>query len=182
VVSRRALLAAAPAAGGGAALALAGCGASKRPRRNRGLRPPALAAELHALNELRAIELLAIDGYTAGIPRVGRRFYWTARQLLADEIAHAAVLYGLIRDGGGTPTNRPATYELGNPRSHEQVLALFASLERLQVAGYLRAIPMLSQGHVRAVLGAILASDAQHQALVRQALGRPALTGPYVTG
>jgi hypothetical protein len=179
--TRRGLLAGAPAVLAGTALGLAGCGSQQR-HVTVSRRLPAQASELQTLNELRSVELLAITAYTAGIPRLGRQFYWTAKQLLADEVAHAAQLYGLIRHRGGEPTNTPTSYDLGNPRSPRQVLELFASLERLQVSGYLRAIPVMPSGRVRSVLGAILGSDAQHQALVRQALGGPALAGPYVSG
>jgi len=179
--SRRALLAAAPAALAASALAVAGCGADARPRGHR-LAPAAAQQELAALNRLRSIELLAVEVYTAAIPRLSRRFYWTARQLLADEVAHAAELYGLIHHRGGTPTAAAARYDLGIPRTPRQALELFSTLEHLQVSSYLRAIPQMPSGRVRAVLGAILASDAQHQAVVRQGLGEAALSGPYVTG
>jgi hypothetical protein len=62
------------------------------------------------------------------------------------------------------------------------VVARLHSLERLQIASYLKWIPRLSPGPVRAAVSSILACDAQHVAVLRAAQGQPALASAFVTG
>jgi len=178
--SRRALLKLAAAAlSGGAATGLAGCGNQRRARRARYHASP---EELRVLNRLLAVELEAIQAYEAGIPLLQPHFAATARQFLQAEILHAGELQQLIKRGGGRPTTRAARSYRRPPGSREAALELLRSLERLQVDGYLHAIPTISRDRTRAVLGAILGSDAQHLALLRAQLGEPALAGAFVGG
>ena len=55
-------------------------------------------------------------------------------------------------------------------------------IEQMQIAAYLSALPRLSPGTVKQSLAAILANDAQHLAVVRAALGEPAVPSAFVTG
>ncbi len=58
------------------------------------------------------------------------------------------------------------------PSNQAQALALLAGLEQLQIAYYLRIIPELELATARAAVSSILASDAQHLALLRLRSGQ----------
>jgi hypothetical protein len=74
------------------------------------------------------------------------------------------------------------SYELGNPRTPEEVLGLLYSLERNAIAAYLASIPSLAPPQVRAAVASILANEAQHVAILRARLGKPAVPAALVTG
>ena len=59
---------------------------------------------------------------------------------------------------------------------------LLHAVEQAQIAAYLNAIPRLEPGVVKQQVASILANDAQHVAVVRAALGRPAIPSAFVTG
>ena len=63
----------------------------------------------------------------------------------------------------------------------QEVLKLLHSLERDQIGAYLHAIPRLKPGPVRAAAASILASDAQHIAILRLAQGLEPAPSPFVT-
>ncbi len=62
------------------------------------------------------------------------------------------------------------------------MLALLHQVEAAQIAAYLAALPNLAPAVVRRSVAAILANDAQHVAVVRAALGQPAVPSALVTG
>ncbi len=176
--SRRAALAgvAALVLGAGAA----GCGGSAQPPVPP-LSPLRESQDLIIFDRLLDLEYEAVAAYAAGIPLLRRGLAKQAKQILADELAHVDELRSLIKRQGGKPIKERASYDLGQPRDEQGVLTLFHTVERRQVAGYLQAIPAVAPGGARAALAAVLGNDAQHVALVRSALGEPALAGPFVT-
>lgn len=176
VATRRALLVA------GAAAGLAGCGGSGDKPAERKLSGAERRSEVILLNHLLDLEHQAIAAYTAGIPLLDRRTARLAKQLLNHELAHASELSSLIKRQHGRPHRPRGAYDLGHPRERIEVLQLLHRVERAQLVAYLQAIPAAAPGGARAALAAILSSDAQHVALVREALGQPALAGPLVTG
>lgn len=142
----------------------------------------ARTADVEILNRALDLEHEAIAAYTAGIPLLGGLVQAAAKHFLGHELSHAGELSGLIGQAGGQANQPKQGYDLGRPRTRDQVLELLHSLERAEIAGYLRAITTVSPGPVRAAVGAILANDAQHVAILRSALGRAPLLGPFVTG
>jgi hypothetical protein len=180
--SRRALLGRAGAGLAlGVGLGVAGCGSSGTLPAKR-ISPAQRRLDLELLNHLIDLEHQGIAAYTAGIPLLSGRIERVAKHFLGDELAHAGELFLLIKRQHGKPNRARSSYELGHPRSRAEVLQLFHHVERGQINAYLQAIPQVAPGGTRSALAAILGSDAQHVALVRQALGEPALAGPLVTG
>ncbi len=184
--SRRALLRGAGAtlisAG---ALGLAGCGrkAPIGPKAVKQANQPAQTSDIAILTGLLALERRTVAAYTAGIPLLSAADAKTAKQFLGQELEHTGELLSLIKAaGGGKGPARPASYDLGRPAGEGQVLELLHGLERQQVAAYLDAITRLQPGPVRAAASTILASDAQHVAIIRAALGLDAVPSPFVTG
>jgi hypothetical protein len=174
--SRRQLLASAGA--GAAALALAACGGAHNHVETT---VPVASADLVHLAALLDLEHKTVAAYEAGIPLLDSDSAKTAGVFLGQELSHAGELSGLIKKAGGTPA-RARLYDLGNPRSAGDVLALLHELEAAQLAAYLRTIPKLSAGPTRAALAAVCANDAQHLAVMRQRLGLAPAPQALVTG
>ena len=183
--SRRALLGGATAALAGAtSLALSGCGvkASTGAHSMRKARPPVRQADITLLEGLLDLERHTVAAYTAGIPWLGHDDAKTAKQFLNEELQHTGELISLIKAAGAHAPPRRAPFDLGHPAGAAGVLELLHGLERAQIITYLDAIPRLSPGPVRAAAATILASDAQHIAMLRLAQGEPPLAGPFLTG
>ena len=184
--SRRALLSGAGVTLlSGGALALAGCG-RKAPTGAKAVKKaqqPVQQADLAILDRLLGLERWTVAAYTAGIPLLTRPEARTAKQFLDEELEHAGELLSLIKAaGGGKGPSRASSYTLGKPANDHDVLELLHGLERAQINAYLEAIPKLSPGQVRAAVSTILASDAQHIAIIRAGLGLIPAPSPFVTG
>jgi hypothetical protein len=177
--SRRGLLRCAGA--GVAGLVLAGCGhqSIRAQVHNSG---PVLHTDVELLNRLLDLEHMAIAAYTAGTPLLAPSVVKAGQLFLNDELEHAGALAGLVKAAGGKPIKPAPSYDLGHPRTSDQVLALLHRVENLQLRAYLDAITRLKPGSVKQSVASILANDAQHVAVVRAALGKPAVPSPWVTG
>jgi hypothetical protein len=183
--SRRALLSGAGATLVSAgALALAGCGreGATGPRAVKKAKPTVQRSDLAILAGLLELERKTVAAYTAGFPLLTRTDAKIAKQFLNQELEHTGALLALIKAGGGPAPLRSASYDLGHPSDDRQVLALLHELERAQITAYLHAIPRLKPGPVRAAVASILASDAQHVAIIRSALGLTPVPTSFVTG
>lgn len=171
--SRRTLLAGAATAAG--ATVLAGCGGKPlREKIRGGARVP--HADVPALNSLLGVEQYAVAAYAAGIPLIGEAGYKLGKQFLSQELAHAVELAELVKRGGGKAAKPKASYDLGHPRTAADGLALLEQAERVQLQAYLRLIPALTGGHVRAAVTTIYANDAQHLAVLRGRAGQSPTT------
>lgn len=177
--SRRTVLLAAGAGLAGAVLA--GCGGESIKQQVHNSQP-ALTNDVDLLNRLLHLEHVAIAAYTAGIPLLAQPTAKAGQLFLNDEISHAGDIAGLVREAGGKPIKPAPSYALGHPRNSEEVLMLLHSVENAQIAGYLYAIQRLEPGVVKQQVASILANDAQHVAVVRAALGRPAIPSAFVNG
>jgi hypothetical protein len=178
--SRRTVLLAAGA--GLAGVVLAGCGGGASIKQQVHNSQPALTTDVDLLNHLLHLEHTAIAAYTAGIPLLAQPTAKAGQLFLNDEISHAGDLAGIVREAGGKPIKPAPSYALGHPRNSEEVLKLLHSVENAQIAGYLHAIQRLEPGVVKQQVASILANDAQHVAVVRAALGRPAIPSAFVNG
>jgi hypothetical protein len=169
------------AAAGVAGAVLAGCGSESIKQQVHNSQP-ALANDVDLLNRLLHLEHVGIAAYTAGIPLLDQPTAKAGQLFLNDEISHAGDVAGLVREAGGKPIKPAPSYALGHPRTSEQVLMLLHAVENAQIAGYLYAIQQLEPGVVKQQVASILANDAQHVAVVRAALGQPAIPSAFVTG
>jgi hypothetical protein len=178
--SRRAVL-----IGAGAALssALAGCGGHAAGRKAAKLLPPAEAqSDITILSHALELERRAVSAYVAGIPLLSRPQRKAARQFLNEELEHTGELISLIVAAGGKPARRADSYPIGHPTDAAGVLSVLHSLETLQITTYLRSIPRLTPGPVRAAVASILTVDAQHLAMVRLAQGQTPVPSAFVSG
>jgi hypothetical protein len=187
--SRRAFLSGAGAAlAGVGAVALGGCGSAGKAADAPGDAPqplsPAVAHDdVAILTRALDLERRTVTAYVAAIPLLPRPEAHAANQFLADELEHAGQLIGLIRAAGGIGPPRADSYPFANPpTTPAQVLALLHSLESQQIGLYLRAIPRLAPGPIRAAVSSILTVDAEHVTLLRLQQGQTPVPGPFVTG
>jgi ferritin-like protein len=178
--SRRGLLRAASVALAGAVVA-AGCGKQSL-RAQVHNSAPVLNTDVELLQQLLHLEHVSIAAYTAGTPLLAPATVKAGKLFLNDELSHAGALAGLIRAAGAKPIKPAPSYDLGHPRSSQEVLALLHRVENAQISAYLAALPRLEPSSVKRSVAAILANDAQHVAVVRAALGQTAVPSAFVTG
>ena len=137
--------------------------------------------DVAVLNSLLGVEHYAIAAYAAATPLFGPPGAKLGKQFLSHELAHAGELAEMIKDGGGKAAKPQASYNLGNPRTVAEGLALLKQAERAQLRAYLHLIPALTGGRVRAAVTTIFANDAQHLAVLRGQLGQMPTTA-FVVG
>jgi hypothetical protein len=165
-----------------AGILLAGCGGGSSTSTSSSLVPPPESADIALLNALLALEQHSAAAYTAVIPLLSGRTQKAAKQFLSQDLEHVGRLSSLIKKAGGKPVEPLASYNLGRPRTTQQLLALLHSIEGAVVAEYLRAIPMVPQSKARAYLATILANEAQHVSVLRSKLHLDPVPSALVTG
>lgn len=169
--------------GAGALTALIGCGGQTSNGSPTPISEAAVATDLRILNAALVLERRTVHAYIAAIPLLPRSLVKGAKAFLSEELAHTGELISLIKGAGAKAPDRADSYDIGStPRTPQQVVAVLHEFERLQIASYLSWIPHLSPGPLRASVATILASDAQHVAILRAAQGAPALASAFVTG
>jgi len=180
--SRRALLG---GTAGGAAAAVVGllsaCGSASHSDTSTSLaanQQPIVRLLNHALD----LKHYVVGAYTAATPLLRGRNHAAAKRFLAHDLSHVSELISLIKRAGGTPNEPQPTYNLGHPHGPSGILRLLDEAENATIAAYLDLLPEASPGYVRAALGAILANDAQHVAVLRLALRRDPIPEAFVRG
>ncbi len=163
-------------------LLFSGCGGKSSPRRTSTLPPGARGADVELLNGLLDLEHRTIGAYTAGIPLLTGATLTAAQRFLAQELAHAAALSGLVKLRGAVADKPRDSYDFGHPRSATEVLRLLHAAETAQLAAYIAVIPRLATGTVRSATASILADDAQHVSVLRSALALDPAPSAFVTG
>jgi len=168
----------------GAAVLMSGCGQKAHiPRQAvKKAPPPVQHRDVEILNAALALERRTVAAYTAGIPLLPRSVAKTAKQFLNEELEHTGELLALIKAAGGIAPPRADSYDIAHPHDTRGVLRLLHQLESTQIAGYLRAIPRLSPGPLRAEVASVLANDAQHISILRLAQDGNPLPSAFVTG
>lgn len=97
--------------------------------------------------------------------------------------AHAELLASTIRTLGGEAPEPPGGYDFptGDLRTQADVLKFAAGLERGAVSAYAGAIPKFEQRDLSRAAASILADEAMHWAVLRQALGLDPVPGAFFT-
>ncbi len=95
--------------------------------------------------------------------------------------AHAEVLAETIRKLGGEVSQAPARYAFPTDelRRQDDVLRFAAGLERGAVSAYVGAIPLFGNRDLSQAAASILADEAMHWAVLRQALGLDPVPGAF---
>ncbi len=138
--------------------------------------------DVEILNGALDLELMMVAAYKQGAALLKGATLQTVKGLLEQEQEHADALSGAIRDAGGEPNRAKARYDFPALRSSPDVLRFAVDLENTAVAAYIDALPKLTQGDLRGTAAAILTTEAEHIAVLRDALGLEPVPQAFVTG
>ena len=141
----------------------------------------AFAAARSDVEVLRAavnLEQRAVFTYGAAVPRLDGRDARLARQFQGQEEQHAAGLSRALRNRGGHPPPAPRgagdvpglSAALSGGRT--AILRFAVALEEMAVATYYDAARTLREPRLLASVARIIGNEAQHLAVLREALGR----------
>jgi hypothetical protein len=183
--SRRGLLAGAAALTGWVLLDACGRAAStgshpavpvRRPTPEQARRDAAIL--LQALT----LERRTVVAYSAAIPLLPHHQAAWARSFLAEELDHVGQVIKLLHLAGSTIPDPAQSFDIGHAHDGPGALRALDRLEALQTERWMRWIPRLSAGTMRAVAASIVANDAQHALALRDARGLPGLTSAFAAG
>jgi rubrerythrin len=189
-VDRRRFLTASLGLAGGSAL-LTGCGkqnkaqgdiAGEKPEKSA---PEAAASDVSdvvVLNSALDLEHRAVAAYTAAIGALSGPNLRTAREFRDHERAHVLALTRAIKSMGGTPNQAAGHYSFPRLTTQNAVLRFAINLENTAVAAYVDAIPRLNTAGLRAETAAIVATEAEHLAVLNGALSQRSSPTAFVTG
>jgi rubrerythrin len=177
----------------GAALFLAACGdekenegqgpiAGEKPQDAAPERPGTDVADVNVLNSALDLEHLAVAAYGASFDVLRGANLRAARTFRDQERQHAVRLAAAIKEIGGKPNAARDRYDFPRLRDEQQVLRFASQLENTAIAAYIDALPRLNDPNIRATGAAILGNEAEHLAVLNQALGDRAAPAAFVTG
>jgi rubrerythrin len=138
--------------------------------------------DVEILNGALDLELMAIAAYKSGAALLKGEDLQIVKGFLEQEQEHADALTSAIRDADGTPNRAKSAYDFPRQRSERDVLMFAIELENTAVAAYIDALPKLTKGDLRATVTGILTNEAQHMAVLRDALGQRPVPEAFVTG
>ena len=133
------------------------------------------ANDLKILNEALGLEHQAIYAYTAGAPLLSAGTLAVAKVFMGQHMQHRDILKGAIEAGKGTPVVALEKYDLGLPDKPVEldVLKLALRLEEEAYGAYLVRIPKIYERALINGATSILADEASHAVLLRQAMKLP---------
>lgn len=179
--SRRRLLHRSGVLAGGSAMVLGACGDSTTPNVVTGP-DESDEADVEILNGLLDLELRAVAGYKAAAGRMRGRVLDIGKRFLEQEQEHADGLATAITDAGGKPNRAKSAYDFPGMRTQTAALRFAVDLENTAIAAYIDALPKLTQGDLRATAAAIITNEAEHVAVLLDALGMDPAPSAFVTG
>ena len=181
-LSRREVLVASAALAGGAGAALvAGCG-DDEPKRGvtETISTTEVQTDLATLATLLDLEESSAVAYDTIAPRLG------GIEFGRHEREHALALRRMIGRVGGVPAPaKPAEeYRASFPEiaSRRDALNFALDLETTSIGAYADALETVATEPVRVTLAQILATEAEHAAVLLGRLGRPQVPDAFVTG
>ncbi len=133
-------------------------------------------SDVRILNTALSAELEAIAAYAvgAGSGLLQKPALDLALQFQGHHKEHADALARTVRKLGGTPAEARERYVFPTDKlkSQADVLGFAAGLERGAVSAYLGAVPLFHGRELASAAASILADEAMHWAILRQALGQ----------
>jgi rubrerythrin len=168
-------------AAGGSAVFLAACGDSTTPNAVTGP-DESDQADVEILNGVLDLELMSVAAYKVGAGRLEGRMLEVVKRFLEQEQAHADGLTRAITDAGGRPNRAKSSYDFPAMRGQTEVLRFAVDLENTAIAAYIDALPKLTQGDLRATAASIITNEAEHVAVLLEALGENPTPSAFVTG
>jgi rubrerythrin len=139
-------------------------------------------ADVEILNGLLDLELRAVAGYIASAAYLKGSALQIGKLFLEQEQAHADALATAITDADGTPNRAKSSYDIPTLRSQSDALRFAIDLEQTAIASYIDALPKFSDASLRATAASIITVEAEHAAVLAEALGRDPAPAAFVTG
>lgn len=138
--------------------------------------------------KLEGVAVLAY-GVTLKSGLLSKDFAKVARHFRGQEQDHAAALTTALTDLGGTPPDRPGISDVEDVvkgirtlKSQRDVANFAIELEMAAVAAYYDAHRKLGDAKLLQTGASIMASEAQHLVVLRQAVARDAVPSAFETG
>jgi hypothetical protein len=142
-----------------------------------------IASDIRILNTAIAAEHEAVAAYQVGaesglltpaVLKVAVKFQGHHKE-------HVDVLASTVRKLGGTAMDPKAEYKfpVSKLKNEGDVLTFAAGLERGAVSAYAGAIPLFDNGDLAKAAASILADEAMHWAILRQALSLDPVPGAF---
>jgi rubrerythrin len=139
-------------------------------------------ADVEILNGALDLELMAVAAYKTGAGHLRGQMLEVVKRFLEQEQAHADGLATAITDAGGQPNRPKSAYDFPAMRSQTDVLRFAVELENTAIAAYVDALPKLTKGDLRATAASIITNEAEHVAVLLDALGEDPIPSAFVTG
>lgn len=142
-----------------------------------------LANDIKILQAALAAERKAVAAYQLGADSglLDAATQKVALSFQGHHAAHAGVLTGTIQQLGGQVATAPKNYAFPTEqlKAQRDVLIFAASLERGAVSAYVSAIGQFDNHDLSKAAASILADEAMHWAVLRQALGMEPVPGAF---
>jgi hypothetical protein len=132
---------------------------------------PAQSPDGELLDKVLARQEGAVAAYTEVIPRLSHRFAHLASYFRAQEQEHVDAVVKALRGIQAPAGAGPEEIEVGELKTDEERLVFLYELEGATIDEELSAISQLEAPWPRSLLASTVANQAQHQTLLRQALG-----------
>jgi Ferritin-like domain len=132
---------------------------------------PAPSPDGELLDKVLARQEGAVAAYTEVIAHLSPRFAHMASYFRAQEQEHVDAVVKALRGIGAPAGTGPEEIEVGELKTDEERLAFLYKLEGATIDGELSVIAQLEAPWPRSLLASTAANQAQHQTLLRQALG-----------
>lgn len=139
-------------------------------------------ADVEILNGVLDLELLAVAAYKTAAGRLRGTALEIGKKFLEQEQEHVDGLASAIEDAGGTPNRAKASYDFPRLRTQTDALRFAVDLENTAIAAYIDALPKFSEPDLRAMAASIITNEAEHVAVLHDALGMDPLATAFVTG
>lgn len=146
-------------------VALAGCGG----KGSTTTAVPDKAADAETMNRVLSRELAAAAAYRRMLPRLHGADLAMASRFRAQEQEHVDAILKALRGLGARAEPKEEEIEAEGLRTRADVLGFLYAVESVSIEDGLRAVVDLTSQ--RALLGSIVANQAQHLVLLRRALG-----------
>jgi rubrerythrin len=171
---------------GGSAAFIAACGGGKKQDTQTTISTTQAQGDAAVLNAALELEHTAIAAYETGLKLLKGTALADAREFLAHEREHAAVLTKAVTGLGSVPVKpRPmSAYAAGFPalKSAGDFLNFALDIESTAVAAYLDSLAALNTPPLRSEVASIMTNEAEHMAVISGLLRRPQVPNAFVTG
>lgn len=139
--------------------------------------------DVRILNTAIAAEHEAVAAYQAGADSglLSSGVLQVAVKFQGHHKEHVDLLSSTVRTLGGSAADARSSYDfpLEKLKNESDVLTFAAGLERGAVSAYAGAIPLFDNGDLAKAAASILADEAMHWAILRQALGLDPVPGAF---